>query len=212
MLQLKLEPSAAVEFFHDPAMVVLVVAGESPFCVFCVPSFVFACHRREILRTPSCLRGVVCRCVLFMFYLGVLLVVAPVDSRPGGTERIQGMLGSVGCRIYRATPITVRFFRWMDPTPPMLVPAVHSWCVCAMSVLCVSRLLLMTLPAIPIFFCHRKKSSSEVSVDMIKCMNQLQESLTSAARYFNIGRKTKTVPDSTPTEPYSGYSLNLIRG
>ena len=66
--------------------------------------------------------------------------------------------------------ITVRLFRWMDPTPPMLVPAfVHSLCVWAMSVLCVSRLLLMAPPAITVFFRHRKKSHECPMVECPTC-------------------------------------------
>ena len=100
----------------------------------------------------------ICLCSCSVFFRWGLLVTAPVDSWPKGTERIRGMLGSVGCRIYRATPITLRYDRWMDPTPPMLVSAVHSWCVCAMGVSCVSQLLPLPLPAITIFFRHGKKS------------------------------------------------------
>ena len=159
MFQLKLEPSAVVEFFHDPAMVVLVLVFASPFCVLFVSSYVFACQRRGIFCELSCFRAVIYRCFRLVVFLGDLLVTAPVDSRPEGTERIRSMLGSVGpgCRIYRATPITIRYVPWMNPTPPMLVPAVHSWCVCAMGVSCVSQLLLMPFPATTIFFRHRKK-------------------------------------------------------
>ena len=48
MFQLKLEPSAEVEFFHDPAMVVLVLVFASSICVHFVPSFIFACLRRGV--------------------------------------------------------------------------------------------------------------------------------------------------------------------
>ena len=44
---------------------------------------------------------------------------------------------------------------------------------------------------------------SEVSVDMIKCMDK--ESLAQVARYFNICRQTKAVPDST-----NGALLRLL--
>ena len=44
---------------------------------------------------------------------------------------------------------------------------------------------------------------SEVSVDMVKCMGR--ESLAQVARYFNICRQTKAVPDST-----NGALLRLL--
>ena len=146
MFQLKLEPPAVVKFFHDPAKVVLALVFESSFCMNSLPLYIFACQQRGTFRILSWFFAVFCCCSCLGFFHWGLLVMALVDSQPKGTERIWGMLGSVGCQIYQATPITIRYVRWMDPTPPMLISAVHSWCVCAMGVLCVSQLLPLPLP------------------------------------------------------------------
>ena len=158
MFQLKLVLPVVVAFCLVPARDVLVSVVVLTFCVDSLPSHGFACQRRVIFRILPRYLAVICRGSCCVFFRWGLLATAPVDSWPEGTERIRGMLGSVGCRIYRATPITLRYDRWMDPTPPMLVSAVHSWCVCAMGVSCVSQLLPLPLPAITIFFRHGKKS------------------------------------------------------